>query len=92
MATFIFSEVFLVFSKSSCFTFRNIERIKKKKKTVMQEKSCNILCKTLADGLLGIHRISVKPHLGFQKAPLGFCWHHPPAAFIFLGLGLVPGV
>lgn len=68
---FIFSELFLIFSRSYCFVIRNIEGIKKFFKKVMQEESCNILCKTLANSLLGIHRISIKPRLGLQKALLG---------------------
>ena len=61
-------------------------------KKVMQEESCNILCKTLANGLLGIHRISIKPRLGLQKALLGLWWYHPPPIFTFLEPGLVPGM
>ena len=66
------------------FLFYNqkYRRNKEVKKKMMQEKSCNILFKTLANGLLGKCRISVKPHLGLQKSPLGLCWHHPPCLHI----------
>lgn len=58
----------------------------------MQEKSCNILCMTLANGLLEICSISVKPQLLLQKALLGLCWRHSSPVFTFLGLALVSGM
>lgn len=90
-ATFIFSELFLAFSTSSCFVIRNRTNKGAKKKKVMQEESCNTLYETLASGLLGTCGISAKLHLGLQKTPLALCWCHSPPVFTHLGLVLVPG-
>lgn len=59
---------------------------------MMQEESCNVLGKTLANGLLGTSRISVKPQLVLLQALLGLCWHHSPPVLMFPGLSLDSGV
>lgn len=51
-----------------------------------------MLCKTLANGLLGTSRISVKSQLVMQKALLGLCWRPSPPILMVRGLGLMSAV